>query len=204
MAGSICENIRSKASSSSITIPTGSGSGRLSAVSVLACNALLRTGSLRGGSVFSQPGMAERNLTLDWWPVGSGPFMLSENNPNSRMVLSRNPNYRQDSLPVRGRTWRRGGRAARRLRQGASATRQGGVYARTGEHPILEQIPAGLLRCFRRLLRQFRPGGADGRTERREHQRRDARARHQPDDLGCADGDVHGLQHARSGCRRRR
>ena len=107
-------------------------------------------------------------------------------------------------LPVRGRTWRRGGRAARRLRQGASATRQGGVYARTGEHPILEQIPAGLLRCFRRLLRQFRPGGADGRTERREHQRRDARARHQPDDLGCADGDVHGLQHARSGCRRRR
>ncbi|MCB1910437.1 MAG: ABC transporter substrate-binding protein [Rhodocyclaceae bacterium] len=51
---------------------------------------------------FSQPGMAERNLTLDWWPVGSGPFMLSENNPNSRMVLSRNPNYRQDSYPCEG------------------------------------------------------------------------------------------------------
>jgi ABC-type transport system substrate-binding protein len=26
---------------------------------------------------FSQPGMAEKNLTLDWWPVGTGPFMLS-------------------------------------------------------------------------------------------------------------------------------
>src|SRR5574338_577181 len=35
---------------------------------------------------FDQPGMAERNLTLDWWPVGTGPYMLSENNPNSRMA----------------------------------------------------------------------------------------------------------------------
>jgi oligopeptide transport system substrate-binding protein len=37
--------------------------------------------------------MAARNLTLDWWPVGTGPFMLSENDPNRRMVLSRNPNF---------------------------------------------------------------------------------------------------------------
>ncbi|WP_159690287.1 ABC transporter substrate-binding protein [Cognatazoarcus halotolerans] len=52
---------------------------------------------------FAQPGMAERNLTLDWWPVGSGPFMLSENNPNSRMVLVRNPNYRRDeTYPCEG------------------------------------------------------------------------------------------------------
>jgi oligopeptide transport system substrate-binding protein len=42
---------------------------------------------------FSQPGMAAKNLTLDWWPVGTGPFMLSENDPNRRMVLSRNPNF---------------------------------------------------------------------------------------------------------------
>lgn len=42
---------------------------------------------------FAQPGMAARNLTLDWWPVGTGPFMLSENDPNRRMVLSRNPNF---------------------------------------------------------------------------------------------------------------
>ena len=26
---------------------------------------------------YSQPGMAEKNLTLDWWPVGTGPFMFS-------------------------------------------------------------------------------------------------------------------------------
>jgi oligopeptide transport system substrate-binding protein len=39
---------------------------------------------------YAQPGMAERNITLDWYPVGTGPFMLSENNPNLRMVLTRN------------------------------------------------------------------------------------------------------------------
>ncbi|WP_153148056.1 ABC transporter substrate-binding protein [Dechloromonas sp. H13] len=42
---------------------------------------------------YAQPGMAAKNLTLDWWPVGTGAFMLSENDPNRRMVLSRNPNF---------------------------------------------------------------------------------------------------------------
>lgn len=51
---------------------------------------------------FGQPGMAERNLTLDWWPVGTGPYMLVENNPNARMVLARNPNYHGDSYPCEG------------------------------------------------------------------------------------------------------
>lgn len=51
---------------------------------------------------FSQPGMAERNLTLDRWPMGTGPYMLAENNPNARMVLARNPNYRADAYPCEG------------------------------------------------------------------------------------------------------
>ena len=51
---------------------------------------------------FAQPGMAERNLTLDWWPVGTGPFMLSENDPNRRMVLSRNPNFHGQTYPCEG------------------------------------------------------------------------------------------------------
>ncbi|MDP1611427.1 MAG: ABC transporter substrate-binding protein [Sulfuritalea sp.] len=50
----------------------------------------------------SQPGMAEKNLTLDWYPIGTGPYMLTENNPNARMVLERNPNYRQESYPCEG------------------------------------------------------------------------------------------------------
>ena len=51
---------------------------------------------------FSQPGMAARNLTLDRWPMGTGPYMLVENNPNARMVLERNPNYRMDTYPCEG------------------------------------------------------------------------------------------------------
>ena len=31
---------------------------------------------------YSQPGMKEKNLTLDWYPVGTGPYMLTINNPN--------------------------------------------------------------------------------------------------------------------------
>jgi ABC-type transport system substrate-binding protein len=51
---------------------------------------------------FSQQGMAEKNFTLDWWPVGTGPYMLTENNPNSRMVLERNPNFRGEPYPSQG------------------------------------------------------------------------------------------------------
>jgi oligopeptide transport system substrate-binding protein len=51
---------------------------------------------------FSQPGMAEKNLTLDWYPVGTGPYMLTENNPNRRMVLSRNPNFHGERYPDTG------------------------------------------------------------------------------------------------------
>ncbi|MBI5900756.1 MAG: ABC transporter substrate-binding protein [Rhodocyclales bacterium] len=49
-----------------------------------------------------QPGMAEKNLTLDWYPIGTGPYMLTENNPNARMVLERNPNFRRETYPCEG------------------------------------------------------------------------------------------------------
>ena len=51
---------------------------------------------------YAQPGMKERNLTLDWWPIGSGPYFLSENDPNQRMVLSRNPNFSGEFYPSEG------------------------------------------------------------------------------------------------------
>ena len=51
---------------------------------------------------FAQPGMAAKNLTLDWWPVGTGPFMLAENDPNRRMVLARNPNFHGQTYPCEG------------------------------------------------------------------------------------------------------
>ena len=51
---------------------------------------------------YSMPGMAGKNLTLDWYPVGTGPFMLTRNDPNSRMVLERNPNFHGETYPCVG------------------------------------------------------------------------------------------------------
>ena len=51
---------------------------------------------------FHQPGMAAKNFTLDWWPVGTGPYRLVENDPNSRMVLEKNPNFRGEPYPAEG------------------------------------------------------------------------------------------------------
>ena len=51
---------------------------------------------------YHQPGMAEQNLSLNTWPVGTGPYMLTESIINRRHVLSRNPNFRGEPYPCEG------------------------------------------------------------------------------------------------------
>ncbi len=51
---------------------------------------------------YQQDGLKEKNITLDWYPVGTGPYFLSENNPNRRMVLSRNENFHAEFYPQDG------------------------------------------------------------------------------------------------------
>ncbi|WP_334223732.1 ABC transporter substrate-binding protein [Thiosocius teredinicola] len=51
---------------------------------------------------YKQPGLDEKNINLHWYPVGTGPFMLAENNPNLRMVLVRNPNFHGERYPSDG------------------------------------------------------------------------------------------------------
>ncbi len=51
---------------------------------------------------YSQPGMEKNNLTLGWYPIGTGPYTLAENNPNSKMVLMRNPNFHFEAYPKEG------------------------------------------------------------------------------------------------------
>ncbi|KVW96136.1 ABC transporter substrate-binding protein [Thiobacillus denitrificans] len=51
---------------------------------------------------YAQAGMADRNLTLDWQPVGTGPYYLAENDPNRRMVLKKNPHFHGETYPADG------------------------------------------------------------------------------------------------------
>ena len=73
----------------------------------------------------AQPGMAERNLTLDWYPIGTGPYMLSQNDPNARMVLTRNPNFREETYPC----------------EGEAGDREAGLLADCGKRlPLVDQV----------------------------------------------------------------
>lgn len=51
---------------------------------------------------YAKPEMKEKNITLDWYPVGTGPYLLSENNPNEQMVLSKNPYFHGEKYPSTG------------------------------------------------------------------------------------------------------
>ena len=51
---------------------------------------------------YQQPGLVEKNITLDTYPVGTGPYRLVENNPNRVMRLKRNPNYHHGTYPEQG------------------------------------------------------------------------------------------------------
>lgn len=51
---------------------------------------------------YSQTGLSQKNINLDWYPVGTGPYMLTENNPNRVMTLERNPNFHGEKYPSEG------------------------------------------------------------------------------------------------------
>lgn len=74
---------------------------------------------------YALPGMREHNFSLDWWPIGSGPYYLSENDPNRRMVLTRNPYYDSETYPA----------------EGAPGDAQSGLLADAGKPlPLIDQI----------------------------------------------------------------
>lgn len=51
---------------------------------------------------YAQPGMAKNGLSLNTWPVGTGPYMAVEYTQDRRHVLKRNPNYRGEPYPCEG------------------------------------------------------------------------------------------------------
>ena len=51
---------------------------------------------------YAQPGMSENSLSLNQWPLGTGPFMMTEYVQDRRHVMKRNPHYRGDPYPCDG------------------------------------------------------------------------------------------------------
>jgi ABC-type transport system substrate-binding protein len=51
---------------------------------------------------YAQPGLAEKGVSLDTWPVGTGPYMVTDYQKDRRIVMSRNPNYRGEPFPCEG------------------------------------------------------------------------------------------------------
>ena len=51
---------------------------------------------------YKQPGLVERNITLDTTPIGTGPYYLAENNPNRVMRLVANEEYHDAFYPDSG------------------------------------------------------------------------------------------------------
>ncbi len=51
---------------------------------------------------YAQPGMNANGLSLIRWPVGTGPFMMTEFVQDRRHVMKRNPNFRGETYPCEG------------------------------------------------------------------------------------------------------
>ena len=51
---------------------------------------------------YAQPGMADNGLSLNQWPVGTGPFMMTEFIRDRRHVMKRNPAFRGEPYPCEG------------------------------------------------------------------------------------------------------
>ena len=51
---------------------------------------------------YNQQGLIKKNIVLDWSPIGTGPFMLTVNNPNKEMIMVKNPNFRDEYYPNKG------------------------------------------------------------------------------------------------------
>jgi ABC-type transport system substrate-binding protein len=49
---------------------------------------------------YQQKGLIRKNLTLNWFPVGTGAYYLAKNNPNREMRLRINPNYHKENYPI--------------------------------------------------------------------------------------------------------
>ena len=95
---------------------------------------------------YAQPGMAERGMTLDTWPVGTGPYMVTDFVKDRRIVMQRNPNYRGEPYPC----------------EGMPGDKEKGLLADCGKPtPFIDRIEATVEREGTPLRNKFRDGYYD-------------------------------------------
>lgn len=95
---------------------------------------------------YAQPGMAAAGLSLDRWPVGTGPFMMAEYQQDRRHVMVRNPNYRGEPYPC----------------EGAPGDREAGLLADCGKRmPFVDRMVLTIERESVPLRGKFRQGFYD-------------------------------------------
>ncbi len=95
---------------------------------------------------YAQPGMAERGMTLDQWPIGTGPYMVTAFEKDRRIVMSRNPNYRGELYPC----------------EGTPADKAAGLLADCGKKtPFVDSIVATVEREGTSQRNKFRDGYYD-------------------------------------------
>ena len=186
-------------SSTTTLIASGSGASIRSSCTGSRCRSSRRC-RWRSDRFFGQPGMAEKNLTLDWYPVGTGPYMLTENNPNRVMVLERNPNFHGETYPSEGEPADAAAGLLKDAGKPLPFIDKVVFSARKGEHPVLEQVPAGLLRRLGHRVGYVRPGRADVEPGRgaSSPSRWRGRASACPTSVAVSTF-LHGVQHARPG-----
>ncbi len=49
---------------------------------------------------YHNPGFEDHNITVDWVPIGTGPYQFTQNNPNQSLQLIKNKNFHGEPLPL--------------------------------------------------------------------------------------------------------
>jgi hypothetical protein len=98
---------------------------------------------------YAQAGMTDNGLSLNQWPVGTGPFMMTEFVRDRRHVMKRNPSFRGEPYPCEGEPDDAKDGPARRLRQADALRRHALRDDREGEGAAQGEVQAGLPRRAR-------------------------------------------------------
>ncbi|MFC1588426.1 ABC transporter substrate-binding protein [Planctomycetota bacterium] len=95
---------------------------------------------------YNQQILIDREIGLDRFPVGSGPYMIETLNPNKEIVLARNPNFHGETYPS----------------EGEAGDREAGLLLDSGKPvPFIDKIVYSLEKEYIPYWTKFRQGYYD-------------------------------------------